>query len=252
MPWINMSDIAIKKLNKTETYLLETALVWYHKSPGQISGTVKMDTDPKIDGNKLLNVAATYVANPWLQHDQIDWIFIDSLIFIAISEYRESILTGQVTEKTNWPYIFAGGHIDKCALLQLKMALGVFALRYIIPPAIIAIMYFYFRYINAAIIIGGVYAIYLLLHTVTWPLRHLKRNAEEKIMKEHTERLKKMTFVYEYCRPPIISLSTLRVYLNKAVESGALFPGALFAILIRMEKTRGEAFMPFMESVQGI
>lgn len=61
-----------------------------------------------------------------------------------------------------------------------------------------------------------------------------------------------MINAYYYCKPPIVSLAMLRMYLNKAVETDAIFDGALFSILKRVEEIRGEAFMPFAESASSI
>ncbi|MGH7158431.1 MAG: hypothetical protein ACREGD_05215 [Candidatus Saccharimonadales bacterium] len=221
--------------------------VWYHRADHQITGLGKKDDQPEIYRESLLEAAATYLANPWLQHDQIDWIFVDSLIVAEISAYRESILTGQAVGKTNWAYIFTGGDIEKIYWFQVKKALGFFALRYIAPPAIVFALY-YFKYETASLIAGAVYAVYLLLHAVLWPLRYRKRKLEQKTLQEHTDRLQSMINAYYYCKPPIVSLATLRTYLNKAIEAGAIFDGALFSVLNRIEATRGEAFMPFTES----
>lgn len=145
--------------------------VWYHKADYQVSGFGKKDNEPEIYREWLLEAAAEYLANSWLQHDQIDWILIDSLIFAEISAHRESIFTGQALGKTNWAYIFTAGDIEKTYWVQFKKALGFFALRYIAPPAIIFVLY-YLQYETASLIAGAVYAVYLLLHAVLWSLRY--------------------------------------------------------------------------------
>ena len=149
------------------------------------------------------------MTNPWLQHDKIDWIFIDSLIFAELSAYKESILTGEALGKTNWAYIFSGGNIENTYWFQLMKALGFLSLRYIATPTIIFVLY-YLQYEMTSIIVVSAYAIYLLLHVVLWPMRHRKRKPEQKTLQEHTERLKKIINTYYYCKPPIISLATLR------------------------------------------
>jgi hypothetical protein len=221
--------------------------VWYHRADYQITGSGKKDDEPMIWREMLLSAAVTYLATPWLQHDQVDWIFIDSLIFAEISAYGESILSGQALGNPNWAYVFTGGDTDKALWCHVKKALGLFALRYVFPPAIILLLY-YIRYESASFIIGAAYAVYLLVHVALWPFRYRKRRKEQKTVQEHTDRLQKMVSAYYYCKSPIVSLSTLRAYLNKAAEGGAIFDGALFSILKRVEGNRGEAFMPFAES----
>ncbi|MGH9956801.1 MAG: hypothetical protein ACREBC_06680 [Pyrinomonadaceae bacterium] len=221
--------------------------VWYHRADHQITGLRKKDDEPEIYRESLLEAAVTYLANPWLQQDRIDWIFVDALVFAEISAYRESILTGQALGKTNWAYIVTGGDVEKIYWFQVKKALGFCALRYIAPPPIVFALY-YFQYETASLIAGAVYAVYLFLHAVLWPLRYRKRKLERKALQEHTDRLQKMINAYYYCKPPIVSLATFRTYLSKAVEAGAIFDGALFSVLKRIEAARGEAFMPFTES----
>ena len=126
--------------------------VWYHRADYQVMGVGKKDDEPEIYREWLLEAAAEYLANPWLQHDQIDWILIDSLIFAEISAYRESILSGEALGKTNWAYIFTGGDVEKTHWFQLKKVLGLFALRYVAPPAIIFGLY-YLQYETAALMV---------------------------------------------------------------------------------------------------
>lgn len=218
--------------------------VWCHWADYQIIGN--RDNDPKIYRELLLEAAATYLVNSWLQHDQLDWILIDSLIFAELTAYKESIFTGQALGKTNWAYIYSGGNIEKTYWFQMKKALSFLALRYIAPPAIIFVLY-YLQYEIASLSIGATYAVYLLLHVILWPVHYRKRKLIEKTLQEHMDRLQKIVIAYYYCKPPIISLATLRMYLNTAIEAGVIFDGALFSILKRTEEIRGEAFMPFTE-----
>ena len=217
-------------------------LIWYHRDNHQL----KKDDEPKISRESLLETIVTYLTNPWLQHDRVDWIFIDSLIFAEISAYKESIFTGQALGKVNWSYAFTGGDTNKILLFQVTKALALFTLRYLLPPAILFLLYYFHRE-SAFLIVGAVYAVYLLVHAALWPLRYRKRKTEQKILQEHLDRLQKMIDAYYYCKPPILSLSTLRTYLNKAAEGRAIFDGALFSILKRVEENRGDTFMPFVK-----
>ena len=132
----------------------------------------------------------------------------------------------------------------KTIWLKLLTPLASIVLRYIIPVAIIYGLYRIYSE-DAAMIGAGVYLAYLILRLILWPKRYRIRRAREKAVDEHTERLKTMIYAYQYCAPPVISISTLRRYLDKAIEAGAIFEGALFSIIDRVEKTRGEAFLPF-------
>lgn len=95
-------------------------LVWYHRADSQITDVGSKGDQPQIDREWLLQGAATYLVNPWLQSDQIDWILIDFLIFAELSAYRESILTGQALGKINWAYLFSGGDVEKSYWFQTE------------------------------------------------------------------------------------------------------------------------------------
>ncbi len=217
--------------------------IWFHK-PNDFIRFIKKNGDPEIDKASLLEIAATYLANPWLQHDQIDWVFIDVLIFCEASAYSQSIMSGSALGKVNWIWAWSDGDIEKYGLFHLGKGLGMFALRYIIPPVIVFIL-FYLNRESTALKTGIAYAIYLVLHASLWVFRYPARKLQRQTLEEHSSRLEKMLNAYYYCKPPIINLGTLRTYLNKAVEAGAIFDGALFSILKRVEESRGEAFMPF-------
>lgn len=218
--------------------------VWFHQDNFLSSGFVNMNDLPKINRNDLISVAATYLANPWMKNDKIDWIFIDSLIFAEISAYSEFILSGQAVGKLNWSYALSEGNLVKAYWFHVTKYLVAAVARYIIPPIIIYALY-KLHSEDAAMVAGALYLAYLLLHFTLWPKRYRDRKSKEKLLKEHTDRLQTMLSAYCYCNPPVISLATLRQYLNKAVEAGAIFEGSLFAIIDRVEETRGEAFLPF-------
>jgi hypothetical protein len=222
-------------------------IVWKHRSSDDLLGLNKNAGPSEIDRTSLLGAAAKYLSNPWLQNDQIDWTFIDALMYAEISAYRESIVSGRALGKINWAYTFSGGNIKKVLLLQWAKLAASVVLRYVLPVSLIAVLYFR-QHENEAFIVGAVYAAYLLLRLVLWPLRYRKRKAQERTMKEHTDRLQKMIDAYYYCNPPVVSLGTLQTYIGKAVDAGAIFEGALFSILAKVMAAKGDVLMPFKET----
>ena len=222
-------------------------VIWSHRSDNEVSG-VNKEQEPRIYRERLLAAAATYLANPWLQDDQIDWIFLDSLIYAELAGYRELIFSGQALGKIHWAYMFSSGDIPKMAWYSIIMALTRFALRYLVPPLLIIALYA-LQFETAFQVLGVAYVAYLVLRAAYWPLRRRKEKLKDKAYKEHEDRLKKIMVAYWHCRPPVISLTTLRTFLDEAIKSGANFDGALFSILKRVETMRGEAFMPFTEPI---
>jgi hypothetical protein len=222
--------------------------VWHHFNDSHIEKFVRKDNEPQIYRELLLDTAVKYLKNSWLQNDQIDWIFIDSLIFAEISAYSKSVLSGEALGKPNIAYLLADGDTNKILKYHLIKSISLILFRYILPIATIFLFYHVERHVIFPIALAA-YSLYLIQHIIFWPIRFFKRKKMRKSMQEHMDRLQKMINTYYYCRPPIISIATLYSYLNKAVEAGAIFDGALFSILQRIEKTKGDAFMPFTDSL---
>jgi len=116
-------------------------LIWSHRSGPSVVGSSK-DSKEFINLNVLISLAADYLACPWMQHNEIDWILLDSLVYSEGVSYRESIMTGEQLGITNWAYIIAEGDIGKSLWIRLILELWKWALRYIVPPATIATLYF--------------------------------------------------------------------------------------------------------------
>ncbi|RJG08653.1 hypothetical protein D3879_22425 [Pseudomonas cavernicola] len=230
----------------------EWSHVWDSRVGHQMPFIIELIDDDTVNYREdLLEVAAQYLANPWLQHDRIDWILIDSLIFAELAFKRGLILSGEAIRKIKWShYIFHylfRVDVKKAFQIKLALALVYFALQYIVPPATIFVLY-YLQYEVATIIAGGAYAAYLFIRAFLWSVHYRKRRLEKKTLHDHMNRLQNIADAYYQCKPPIINLTTLRTYLNKAIEAGAVFDGALFTVLKRVEETKGETFIPFTES----
>ncbi|GBE17381.1 hypothetical protein BMS3Abin15_01226 [bacterium BMS3Abin15] len=233
------SDLNDKNENKQH--------LWYHRSSQQVQGLNDQDTK-ETNKDVLLETAAKYLKYEWLQLNSIDWIFLDSLIFSELAGYRESIVSGEVFGKINWNYILAGGNMEKNYWITLKKALAFFVIRYIIPPAVIAVL-FYFDHKDASLVVGGLYIAYLIIRIIMWPFRYRKRNKEEKDYLDHFDRLQKMVNVYYYCKLPVISPSTLKSSLQKALDSGVVFDGVVHAILNRVLERDRNVFIPFESDI---
>jgi len=145
-------------------------LIWFHRPAGQILWKNK-ETEPIIDGNSLSQVAADYLANPWMQISQIDWILLDSLLYAELAGNREDVYSGKAIGEIKLDYIWAGEDTSKQVLARAKITIIAFGLRYLLPSIIIGIFIF-LRFDKTAMIIGGVYLIYLLFRLILWPARY--------------------------------------------------------------------------------
>jgi hypothetical protein len=190
-------------------------------------------------------VVATYLSHPWLQLDIIDFILIDSLIFIELLVYSKSIYTGKEFGKINWAYKLAKQNPEKSTMFRALMDMAAFVARYILPAGVLLLIYMFCSE-KATIIAGGIYLAYLTFYLLRWPIRHKRNKALRKDVDEHTERLRRMIEAYFYCKPPVISLSSLGKYLDRATESRPVFEGALFSLINRVQSEKGETFTPFI------
>ena len=83
--------------------------VWVHRDAAQAAGIAKVANE-EIQRDLLLETAATYLAHPWAQHPEINWILVDSLIFAEVTAYRQAVMDGTVVGKMNWAYLLSGGY----------------------------------------------------------------------------------------------------------------------------------------------
>ena len=63
-------------------------MIWAHRDLPLALETPEIST-MKIDKDWLEQEAARYLARPYLQHDEIDWVIMDSLIYAETSAFRE-------------------------------------------------------------------------------------------------------------------------------------------------------------------
>jgi len=214
--------------------------IWSHKSD------FIYDYKKLIHRSELLSAAADYLARPWMQHNEIDWILLDALIYSEITTSHESMIRYPLG-RINWAYAFAGGDIKKMIWTRLKMSWLVWIIRYLLPPAIIAALFF-LGYQTATLVTAALYLGYLTVHLFLWPSRHRERKKEESGLHQASERIYNMITVYHFCSPPVISPITLQKQLAKATDAGAFFDGSVFAILNRVIARDREVFLPFHNS----
>lgn len=223
------ADLFEDKAKKKHWSLQKTQLIWFHMSIEVIQGE-DMEKLPEIDYQSLKETASSYLSNSWMQHDYIDWILLDALIYAEIKDFREQHLMGATYGDLNWSYVFHGGDSNKQWWTELLLPKVIFSLRYIIPATTIAIL-FYFNLEKATVIVGAIYTLYLLLRLVCWPKRNSQKR-EITLRKDKSEKIYEwMGRVYICCSTPIISPGVIRKMLYDGAEDGRLFNGVVYALV---------------------
>jgi len=133
-------------------------------------------TNSKLNLTELNEIAEKYLAHPWMQFNLVDWILIDSMMWAEATKFGREILPKGTLR------IFDSMTEDKSSSKTLLLAMVSFAgwlLKYIIPTAIISVLYA-INYKLAAIITGSPYVIYLLFRLLSWHDRTKELKNEHK------------------------------------------------------------------------
>lgn len=220
----------------------ETPEIWFHRSVERVTGAEK-NSKESIDGRSLQMATAYYLARPWMQHNQIDWILLDALVYGELVACREYVLSGEAIGKVNWAYALAEGKLEKAIWMRLLMDLSIWAMRYVVPPVVIAALLL-LGYQTPAIGAAGLYVVYLTGRFVFWPRRYRRKKNRRQELKRWQDRWTQMTVAYTLCEPPVISPTILREQISKPTEIGPLFSGAVFAVLDRIIARDRDVFLP--------
>jgi hypothetical protein len=84
---------AVEKKDENKKVIIR---FWFHRSDFIINGTQE---DEAFDINKelLLDAAFNYVKTPWLHHPWIDYWFLDALVYLELTSFRDELITGYLT-----------------------------------------------------------------------------------------------------------------------------------------------------------
>ncbi len=213
-------------------------VIWHHRRTYTFTTS---GWNTVVDYASLLEVTASYLARPWMQHNEVEWILINSLMYAEIKGHRDVLFSGELSETRimfnifsgRHPVIKSGGDITKAHWKKFRIALIVSSIRYALPAVIIGALFF-LDYRTAALTVSILYAIYLVLHLALWPSRYRKRKREAKAFQDGFDLLVKMNDAYYLCAPPVINPVILQDQLTRATGSGGMFSGGVFALLDRI------------------
>ena len=212
---------------KSEHWSQSDQLIWFHMNE---QGFQAKEKEPTVIHDFLLEATSDYLANPWMQHDYIDWILLDSLIYAELTNYRKSHLMGITYGAAEWQHYWHGGDPTKYALTEYLFPKAIFILRYIIP-LVISFSLFHFGLDKPASIIGVIFVLYLFYRLLSWPKRRSKRKIKESGKDESDKILWRMEKAYTLCRFPIVSLGALKQIVYEGEEEGCIFNGAVYALI---------------------
>jgi hypothetical protein len=229
-------------LNDLDIYTNPAPRFWFHRRPDQVDGTCKIDRE-RIDRRWLLETIGRYLSHSWMQHPEIEWVALDSLIYAEIAAFREAILSGSLVGKANWAYALAAGDPLKATLLRTIGSIAGLLARYVIPAVVLWVLLAKAD-MQVMLVVAAIWGLYLLGRLAAWPRRRNIRKQQAAA----TVVLQKMVSAYGYCDPPVINPGVLRAHLETATEAGGQFDGAVFTILERLMKRDPSTFLPFAES----
>jgi hypothetical protein len=207
--------------------------LWQHKIIDPFD-----DSNEKIDGEELKDLAASYVASRSAQNNYLDWCFLDALIFLETTSFlREMMLTRFGTALNNPAFVVSGrSQILYVILKPLFWFIG-FAVNYI------------------ATLVGGIYFIlndhqywgWGLIALFGWTIiaAVLFLPKRWKIKKQNMQLLEKMLATYRQLDGATISPRRLKEAADDAARSGVVFDGAVFAIIDRMFERDPSTFVKF-------
>jgi len=205
-----------------------------------------LDVTLGVDQEMILDCVTRYLNSPSYQHDWLDWLFLDSLIYLELAVYADEIASGFATGNVRHAYILAAGDLKKAEWLETKSELIVYGFRYGLPLVVLATLLIIGE-IEAATVLGIVYAGYLVFRALLWPRRFWKKRNEEKATREHAERLGKMLAAYYYLKPPIIHLETLNNALQAAAKDGVLFDASVYALADQQRYKSQHILSPYLK-----
>ena len=214
--------------------------IWVHRNASQVEGRTKAAGE-SITRDTLLEAAGKYLATPTLQHPEIDWILIDSLIYAELSAYREAVADGTALGTFNFWYVASGRDFRKALTWGMLGRIVSFVLRHGVQIAVILVAANVGRS-GLAAVVSVLYVWYVAGRIVRWFI--LRRKVRRAITI-----LASMAGAYWHASPPVINPTILRASVDKAVEGGAVFDSALFSLLDRVAARDASTFLPYQESL---
>ncbi|NGO51563.1 hypothetical protein [Allomesorhizobium camelthorni] len=185
-----------------------------------------------VRSDLLDKALAKYLKRPWLQHDIIDGSVINALLFTELAEVSEQVRVGAATGTPNWSYILSDG--NELAQLGWAIALPIvgFLARWVLLPAV-SIGLLIYRFQTAAIVVIGLWALYVLYRLVVIPARWRRRKVRREAAVKADEIIQAMLHAWLAARGSTINPTRLKELVKVAEERGAAFRPVLHTLIDR-------------------
>ncbi len=205
----NTDDKVIKETEKNDK---DKVRLWFHRNDQIINGT-RIDENLDIHKEALWDVSCTYLRTPWLHHPWLDYWFLDALVYLELTSFRDDFISGRLGGDNSFialDWYKAEGDLGeftkKDAALDKPMWFGRTIIGYIglniIAPLITALTYIYFSKI-----LGFIFAVsYVLL----WIGLNEEERGEIKNCKEHLLILSMLHNLYKIFKQTPIDLNHLQ------------------------------------------
>jgi len=221
--------------------------IWRHREDFEISGFGK-DDPTLFNRTELLQVATDYLTRPWMQTAELDWLFLDALIYRELAAYKEVIASGQLFGLGAIhvvAYEMTKRSVLKTRLITRGVALVGFCLRWIVLPVTILVVTSRAPESTWIRALAALYVAYLGWRIIRWLLLIPHRRSRTKSAQKAVELTEAMFKAYYQCQGPMISVPELLRAVNVARDLGVVWDAQLFVLLDRVSKAYPVLLTPF-------
>lgn len=182
----------------------------------------------------ILDEALTkYLKRPWLQHDIIDGSVINALLFTELAELSEEVRIGTATGRPDWSYILSYGNASVQLALSIVLPIFGFLVRWVLLPAV-AIGLIIYGFQTSAIVVTGLWSLYVLYCLVMIPARWRQRKLRREIAVKADEVTHTMLHAWMAASgSTTINPTRLKEMVKAAEERGYVFTPVLHTLLDR-------------------
>jgi hypothetical protein len=207
--------------------------IWYSPNFSLVDRPNEWTDSSPIDPDELDRVTSSYLRKPWMQLNNIDWYILNSFIYDEYMRLLENFKSGTALGKVNWAYVLSDGKYMRTLWYQLLLSFSKFFLRWLFPPAIIALLYFYFELRQTAIVLGALYLVYVAVRLIFLPKRLAQKRSLKKKALDIENKLQKLAQLYQSTNSNTINPTRLREKLVSVENEGIVLRPAVYSIVDR-------------------
>jgi hypothetical protein len=185
-----------------------------------------------VDAKRVDQVAAKYLSKPFLQHDPLDWMIVNALLFDAAARFADGVRSGSLLGRANWAYVFADGRPGRTLLWRVGLVVLALTLRWIAPPVAITWFAWHGNQV-AALYVAVPWGAYLLFRLLVWPSRFMRRRTLSKQHQALTDTYAAIEKAWASSNGEVVNPTRLKELVVEAETKGAVLPAVIHALLDR-------------------